>query len=115
MILGDLVKVINPEDRYYEKTFTVSEISLLSRYVRCIRSQMKYGRSYHISELEVVKSKPKFEIGDVVVHNIPRFCDADDNGFGIVINSNRLGSIIRRRYDNSHEVSYICNRHLRKI
>jgi len=124
--IGDIVKVIDIESRYYEKDFSVMKIVLgetgIPHCYDCIRAGMKYQVRFDPSAITKIESLSRFPIGAGVFYKIGKY---GARGIGVILTSNSAGSIVRTagltmRYSSmgwesafEHKTLYITNRNVR--
>ena len=110
--IGDMIKNINPNNRYFGRTFTVVAVDDHGYVCQC---GIMYRDLYFFeSEIEQIDSPPRFLPGTVVfpINNRHPFMNMV---YGIIETSNRLGSLVRvwEEYVQAHRVRYVSNRNLR--
>ncbi len=110
--IGDLVDIVNENDRYVGGVFTVVGIQEFPSQIgySCIRGSMKYTRMFYDVDIKIHgENNPKFSVGDIVRAEGITLC--------IIISSNRLGSIVRKCWEPGtvHRIQYKCNRQLKRI
>lgn len=117
--IGDMIKIINPNDPHFGYEYTVVKIDESSDtiFYGCLRGSM-YRRTYfEICDVEQIDSPPRFTSGTIVSPLYPFAHPFDGSNIGIVEVSNRLASMVRiwDEYDREHSIRYVSNRKIRMI
>jgi len=110
--IGDMVKNINSNGRYFGRTFTV--VATDGDVCVCQCGIMYRDLYFFESEIEQIDSPPRFLPGTVVVPINSRHPFVGMK-YGIIETSNRLGSLVRvwEEHVLAHRVRYVSNRNLR--
>lgn len=117
--IGDTVKYIG-EGKYFKKEFMVENIGIRSRsYLKnyyCKRGSLIYPLFIAEENLERVNvTDAKYNVGDIVQSKNPNMIPGI---VGVVIGSNRLGSVISYvdyMCEYLHVIKYISNRNIKLV